>query len=71
GYSLFASGLSLLAAATVATLTLVEPLAAALLAVVVLGERPGAVAVLGAGLVATGLVLLAVRPAASRATAAL
>ncbi len=71
GYSLFASGLSRLAAATVATLTLVEPLTAALLAVVVLGERPGAVAVLGAGLVATGLVLLAVRPAASRATAAL
>jgi drug/metabolite transporter, DME family len=62
GYVLFARGLRLLPAATVATLTLAEPLTAASLGVIVLGERPGLLAVVGAVLVAAGLVLLAVRP---------
>jgi drug/metabolite transporter, DME family len=61
-YVLFARGLQWLPAATVATLTLAEPLTAATLGVVVLGERPGFVAGIGALLVAAGLVLLAVRP---------
>jgi drug/metabolite transporter, DME family len=61
-YALFGRGLALLPAATVATLTLAEPLTAGMLGVAVLGERPGLVAGAGALAVAAGLVLLAVRP---------
>jgi drug/metabolite transporter, DME family len=64
-YTLFARGLRRLSAAETATLTLAEPLTAALLGVVVLGERLGATAASGAALVLAGLVLLAL-PAARR-----
>jgi DME family drug/metabolite transporter len=61
-YVLFARGLRELTAGETATLTLAEPLTAALLGAVVLGERPGIVAVAGAVLVLTGLLALAGRP---------
>jgi DME family drug/metabolite transporter len=67
-YVLFARGLRHLPAANVATLTLAEPLTAATLGVVVLGERPGAAAGLGALLVLGGLLVLA-RPAPQPAIA--
>lgn len=63
GYALYARGLQVLAPATVGTLTLAEPLVAAVLGVALLGERPGALAVLGAALLATGLLLVARSPA--------
>jgi DME family drug/metabolite transporter len=58
-YVLFARGLRHLSAAETSTLTLAEPLTAALLGVIVLAERPGAGALAGAGLVLAGLVDLA------------
>jgi DME family drug/metabolite transporter len=66
-YVLFARGLRHLPAGETATLTLAEPLTAALLGVVVLDERPGGVALVGAGLVLVGLLLLALRRAPLRA----
>ena len=60
-YILFAHGLRLLPASEVATLTLAEPVTAAALGAIVLGERPGALAVAGIGLVIAGLVVLALR----------
>jgi DME family drug/metabolite transporter len=65
-YVLFARGLRSLTPGDTATLTLAEPGTATLLGVVVLGERPGAVAAIGAALVLAGLVSLA-RPARRRA----
>jgi DME family drug/metabolite transporter len=65
-YVLFARGLRRLTPGETATLTLAEPLTAALLGVLLLGERPGAVAVAGAVLVLAGLLALALparRPA--------
>lgn len=65
-YLLFARGLRRLSAAETATLTLAEPLTAALLGVIVLGERMSAPATLGGGLILAGLLILAapdVRPA--------
>jgi DME family drug/metabolite transporter len=76
-YIAFARGLQGLSAGEVATLTLAEPLTAAALGAVVLGERPGGLAVAGAALVLLGLVALAlpggrtrpvVPPVASEAT---
>lgn len=61
-YVLFGRGLAHLPASTVSTLSLAEPLTAALLGVVLLGERPGLVGVLGGGLVLAGLLVLAVPP---------
>jgi DME family drug/metabolite transporter len=58
-YVLFARGLRSLGSGEVATLTLAEPLTAAALGVVILGERPGPLALVGAALVLSGLVLLA------------
>ena len=58
-YVLFARGLRRLGAGETATLTLAEPLTAAALGAIVLGERPGALAVVGAALVLAGLVALA------------
>jgi len=69
-YILFARGLQKLPAASVATLTLAEPLTAASLGVAVLGERPGPVAGLGALLVLSGLLVLSLKPKASRQNAA-
>jgi DME family drug/metabolite transporter len=65
-YTLFARGLRRIGAGETATLTLGEPVTAAALGFIVLGERPGVAAVVGAALVLTGLVLLAVRPNESR-----
>jgi DME family drug/metabolite transporter len=65
----FARGLTRLAAATVATLNLAEPLMAAILGLLVLGERPGTRAAVGALSLLAGLVLAAQGPtpeAASR-----
>ncbi len=66
-YILFARGLEKIGAGETATLTLAEPLTAALLGVIALGERPSAAAAAGAALVLGGLVLLALRPHAVRA----
>ena len=68
-YVLFARGLQKLPAASVATLTLAEPLTAATLGVAVLGERPGPVAGLGALLVLSGLLVLSAQPRRRPATA--
>jgi drug/metabolite transporter, DME family len=61
-YVLFARGLERIGAGETATLTLAEPLTAAALGVIALGERPGATAIAGAALVLAGLALLVVRP---------
>jgi DME family drug/metabolite transporter len=58
-YLLFARGLKQLSAAETATLTLAEPLTAALLGVAVLGEALSAPAALGGTLILGGLVVLA------------
>lgn len=59
GYVLFTWGLERLTAATAATLTLAEPLTASTLGIAVLGERLSTMAVVGLGVLAAGLVLLA------------
>ena len=59
-YILFASGLRHLPANEVATLTLAEPVTAAILGAVVLGERPGPAAIAGVVVVLSGLAVLAV-----------
>jgi DME family drug/metabolite transporter len=59
-YLLFAAGLRHLPANEVATLTLAEPVTATLLGAVVLGERPGAVAVAGIVVILAGLAVLAI-----------
>jgi DME family drug/metabolite transporter len=58
-YTLFTWGLQYLTAATAATLTLAEPLTAALLGILVLGEHLEPLAVTGVLVLAAGLVLLA------------
>ena len=58
-YVLFARGLQRLGAGETATLTLAEPLTAAALGIVVLGESPTALTAAGAGLVLAGLAVLA------------
>jgi drug/metabolite transporter, DME family len=58
-YILFASGLRHLPANEVATLTLAEPVTAALLGAIVLGERPGPTAVAGMIIILAGLAVLA------------
>ena len=59
-YVLFARGLRHLAAGEVATLTLAEPVTAAALGAVALGERPGVLALGGVALVLAGLAALAI-----------
>jgi len=71
-YVLFARGLRGLTASETATLTLAEPVTAAVLGVGVLGERVTGAGAVGAALVLGGLVLLALRaprPAPAVATA--
>jgi DME family drug/metabolite transporter len=58
-YVLFARGLQRLTAGETATLTLAEPLTAAALGTLVLAERPGLLALAGAGLVLAGIAALA------------
>ncbi len=58
-YALFARGLQHLTAGETTTLVLMEPLTAMALGAVVLGERPGGVAIAGAGVVLAGLLVLA------------
>jgi len=58
-YLLFARGLKRLSAAETATLTLAEPLTATLLGVIVLSETLNAPAAVGAGLILSGLLVLA------------
>lgn len=60
-YVLYGIGLRSLPASTAATLTLAEPVMAAVLGVVVLGERLGATGWLGATIVVAGLALTGVR----------
>lgn len=62
GYVFFARGLRSLDAPTVTTLTLAEPLTAAVLGVVVIGERPTVAGAVGGALLAVGLVLVGARP---------
>ncbi|MCK7626080.1 EamA family transporter [Streptomyces sp. RS10V-4] len=66
GYLLFTRGVRRLSGATVGTLSLAEPLVAAVWGVALLGERPGAAAVLGAVLLLGGLVVVSL-PARRRA----
>lgn len=66
-YVLFARGLKHLGAGETATLTLAEPLTAALLGVLILDERPGGIAILGAALVLAGLAALAAPRRGTRA----
>ncbi len=61
-YRLFARGLKTVPVATAVTLSLAEPLTAALLGVVVIGERLTLPALVGICLLFGGLALLAVRP---------
>lgn len=61
-YVLFSAGLQRLRSSTVATLSLTEPLTAALLGVVVLGERPGLVAAVGALVLLSGLLVISTGP---------
>lgn len=58
-YLLFGAGLALLPAATVATLTLVEPVTAGLLGVLLLGERLPVQGVVGIVVLAAGIAVLA------------
>src|SRR5215207_1345600 len=60
-YVLFARGLRGVEASEAATLTLAEPLTAAVLGIVVLGEQVGGAGAVGAALVLAGLLALAVR----------
>jgi drug/metabolite transporter, DME family len=64
-YTLFARGLEGVDAPTATTLSLAEPLTAALLAVTVLGERLVGWSAVGAALLAGGLVVVAIRPGPS------
>lgn len=57
-YTLFARGLKLIPVATAVTLSLAEPLTAATLGIVLLGERPTAVDTAGIGFIFLGLILL-------------
>ena len=61
-YLLFARGLRRLPAGTVGTLSLAEPLTAALLGLLVLGERLAPPAAVGALILVAGLLLAALRP---------
>jgi DME family drug/metabolite transporter len=64
-YALFAAGLRRVTVATAATMSLAEPLTAAVLGVTVLGERLTAAGLAGAALLVGGLLLLASAPAAA------
>ncbi|PYY47001.1 EamA/RhaT family transporter [Curtobacterium sp. MCBD17_023] len=67
GYLLFGYGLARIPASTATTVTLTEPAVAAVLAVLVVGERLTAVGWAGLGVIAIVLVVLAVAPTNTRA----
>ncbi|PZF63475.1 EamA/RhaT family transporter [Curtobacterium sp. MCPF17_047] len=62
GYLLFGYGLTTVSASTATTVTLTEPAVAAVLAVLVVGERLTTVGWVGLGVIAVVLVVLAVAP---------
>lgn len=62
GYLLFAAGLRTLSAPTVSTLTLAEPLTAALLGLFVLGETLSLSSSIGLAAIAVGILILVARP---------
>ncbi|MFV1859907.1 MAG: DMT family transporter [Anaerolineales bacterium] len=61
-YVLFVRGLNLLPVGSTVTLSLAEPLTAAALGAIVLGERLGSAAVLGALLLLAGLAIIGLQP---------
>ncbi|WP_083508719.1 EamA family transporter [Arthrobacter alpinus] len=63
GYLLFGYGLSKVTASTATTITLSEPAVAAILAVVVVGERLSTMGWIGLGIIGLALTVLAVAPA--------
>ena len=69
-YLLFGAGLREVTAAVGATLSLAEPLTAAILAVGILAERPSVTQVVGAAAIGIGLALLAVPDRRVRTTPA-
>lgn len=62
GYLLFGYGLTKVPASTATTVTLTEPAAAALLAMIVVGERLGPLGWIGLGVVGAAIVILSVAP---------
>lgn len=65
-YLLFVRGLRALRADQAVSMSLAEPLTAALLGLLLLGERPGMPAVAGGLLILVGLTVLSIRPAEAR-----
>ncbi|WP_111467167.1 EamA family transporter [Microbacterium suaedae] len=63
GYVLFGIGLARIPARSATTITLIEPAVAAVLAVLIVGERFGVGGWIGLGLVAAALVVVALAPA--------
>ena len=61
-YALFSKGLTTTPAPTAATLTLTEPLTAAVAGILILGEQPGPIGYLGMAAIAGGLLLAARSP---------
>lgn len=57
-YLLFSSGLRFVSSATGVALALAEPVTAVILAILIVGERPGLVPLLGLGLILVGLAFL-------------
>lgn len=69
GYLLFGYGLSRLSASTATTITLSEPAIAAVLAVVIVGERLSGLGWTGLGIIAMALAVLAIAPTNTGSTA--
>jgi DME family drug/metabolite transporter len=70
GYVLYARGLRTTSVPTATTLTMAEPVVAALLGLIVLNERLSAVALAGLGLIGISLLLLVPRRKARSAAPA-
>lgn len=65
-YTLFFRGVRVTGAGTAAVMALLEPLTAALLAAVVLGDRLGVAGIVGAALLCVAMVVAATRPTGAR-----
>ncbi|HSE92494.1 MAG TPA: EamA family transporter, partial [Methylomirabilota bacterium] len=61
-YALYAAGLRMVPASVAGVVTLLEPLTATLLAVLVFGERLGLTGAIGAALLLSAIALLSRRP---------